>query len=373
MSCHETLMSRRRKRSKAAAAAKGREKDQSPMVTEKSLPALPPNVIPNNAFSNDRVDPESDTPTELSARPQPRHKYSESSSRSNSRPAARSPERGAKPEGLGVSSHHGFFIPVALDPSPGPNSNSRGSGNVTDKKKDYFSIPKSSFSSEKRSESQGSTPHIAFQDKARQQSSDYGSSQVGSLTRNLSKQSTQEEASPKLPPRAKQATGDFKLQDAPNTRNVASDNGSTSSDYGSTPQQDSRRDNDNLPLRRSQDTRQPEAAADGRQSLESASRAPPRPENNRAIVRKEVPSAPKPGKYQFRLFDTQRLTASRPLQVGRRCQPPNTTAAGGTHWHRHLHDPSNRARPTSNRTERRRAQDFPQTASMEQWRRFQYG
>jgi len=64
-------MARRRKKSKAAAAAKAREKENSPAMTEKSLPALPPNAIPNNAFSNDRVDPDSDTPTELCARPCP--------------------------------------------------------------------------------------------------------------------------------------------------------------------------------------------------------------------------------------------------------------------------------------------------------------
>ncbi|KAI1042765.1 hypothetical protein LB505_000969 [Fusarium chuoi] len=69
MGCHETLMARRRKKSKAAAAAKAREKEHSPMITEKSLPALPANAIPPNAFSNDRVDPDSDTATELSPRP----------------------------------------------------------------------------------------------------------------------------------------------------------------------------------------------------------------------------------------------------------------------------------------------------------------
>ncbi|KAI6785191.1 N-chimaerin-like protein [Emericellopsis cladophorae] len=314
MSCHETLMTRRKKRSKAAAAAKGRDKDHSSMVTEKSLPALPPNVIPNNAFSNDRVDPDSDTPTELSAPPRQGNKQSESSSRSGSRPTAPSPDHGAKPEGLGASSlpyrgnrsstmmssetngEDGFLIPVGLDPSPVPasNSNTRGSGHATDKKKDYFSVPKSSFSSEKRTESQGSTPHIAFQDKGRQQSSDYSNSQAGSLTRNLSKQSKQEEASPKLPPRRRQGTGDFKLQDAPNTRKATSDNGSsTSSDYSSTPQLDSRKNSENVPPRRSQDTRKPETA-DGRPSLDSVSKAPSQPETNRAIARKEVPSAPKP-------------------------------------------------------------------------------
>lgn len=302
-------MARRRKKSKAAAAAKGREKDNSPMITEKSLPALPPNVIPNNAFSNDRVDPDSDTPTELSPRPRAGHRHTESSSRSSSRPAARSPERQAKNEGLGLSSHpyrsnrsstmmssetngdDGFFIPVALDPSPGPGNNSRsGSGNVTEKKKDYFSIPKSSFH-DKRTDSQGSTPHIAFQDKGRQHSSDYSSPQPGSLSRNLSKQSKQQEElsstdekPPKQPPRPKQAPGDFKLQDAPNTRKVATPD-SSPSDYGQSPLQEARRGSENMLARKSQDSRRPEEPI--RQSLD---KAPPRPENTtKAITRKELP------------------------------------------------------------------------------------
>lgn len=304
-------MARRRKKSKAAAAAKGREKEHSPMITEKSLPALPPNVIPNNAFSNDRVDPDSDTPTELSPRPRQGHRHTESSSRSSSRPAARSPERQSKPEGLGLSSHpyrsnrsstmmsnetngdDGFFIPVALDPSPGPSANSRsGSGNVADnKKKDYFSIPKSSLQ-EKRTDSQASTPHIAFQDKGRQHSSDYSSPQAGSLTRNLSKQSKQEDLSsaeekaPKQPPRPKQAPGDFKLQEAPNSRKNATPD-SSPSDYGVSPQGEARRGSENMLLRKSQDSRRPEQEP-ARQSME-APKAPPRPENSKAITRKELP------------------------------------------------------------------------------------
>src|SRR6478735_5493249 len=62
MSCHESLMARRRKKSKAAAQAKAREKDASPMITDKSLPALPPNAAST---------PDSATPTELSPRPRP--------------------------------------------------------------------------------------------------------------------------------------------------------------------------------------------------------------------------------------------------------------------------------------------------------------
>src|SRR5271169_2841649 len=46
MSCHESLMARRRKKSRAAARQKAGSNNQSPMLFEKSLPALPPNAIP---------------------------------------------------------------------------------------------------------------------------------------------------------------------------------------------------------------------------------------------------------------------------------------------------------------------------------------
>lgn len=323
-------MARRRKKSKAAAAAKNRERDQSPMITEKSLPALPPNVIPNNAFSNDRVDPEPDTPTELSPRPHQGHMQTESSSRSNSRPAARSPERQAKPEGLGLShaSHRnsnrnstmlsnevagddGFFIPVALDPSPGPTANSRsGSGTVGDatKKKDYFSIPKSSFS--ERS-SQASTPHIAFQEKGRQPSTDYSTSQAGTLSRNLSKQSAYEESSsaeekaPKVSkPRPSQGSDDVKLQEAskrrPNNNISNASSPAVESPMGTTvlpgsasreqlPLSESRKNSENVMPRRSQDTRRSDVEG-GRPSLETSRTAPNPP---KAIPRKEVGSSAK--------------------------------------------------------------------------------
>uniref|UniRef100_A0A8H7TVU8 LIM zinc-binding domain-containing protein n=1 Tax=Bionectria ochroleuca TaxID=29856 RepID=A0A8H7TVU8_BIOOC len=45
MGCHETIIAKKRKKSKAAASAKSREKE-SPMITEKSLPALPPTRSP---------------------------------------------------------------------------------------------------------------------------------------------------------------------------------------------------------------------------------------------------------------------------------------------------------------------------------------
>lgn len=262
MSCHESLMARRRKKSKAAAQAKSREKDGSPMIVDKSLPALPPNAIPNGAFSNDRVDPDSDTPTELSPRPRPSYPHRDSSSRSSSRPA-RSPERVAdhreKDSGLSLpqatyrqnrnSSHyggsdvasnataddHGFFIPVALDPSPNSATPTRSiTENMTStagsrKEKDYFSIPKAEPEpTRRREQSQSSTPHIAFQEKPRQTSSDYESPPPKDASRRLSKQPAQSRTSSTTNGKA-QPNEDFKLQEAPKSKKVNARSASQSS------------------------------------------------------------------------------------------------------------------------------------------------
>ncbi|RYC57745.1 hypothetical protein CHU98_g8472 [Xylaria longipes] len=258
MSCHESLMARRRKKSKAA-QAKAREKDGSPMVVEKSLPALPPNAIPPNAFSNDRVDPESDTPaelpTELSPRPRPSYPRNDADSLSSSR-TARSPERPSEHPGLSLPAHtyrpnrnsalfsggdvastamddQSFFIPVALDPSPLPSATPRSTTetpadtNKRSKEKDYFSVPKQT---ERKPESQSSTPHIAFQEKGRQASSDYDNLPSKSLGRKLSKSSKVERNASsntssivgddrsQIPVNGK--AEDFKLQDAPKSRKL---------------------------------------------------------------------------------------------------------------------------------------------------------
>ncbi|KAI0521443.1 rho GTPase activator Rga [Xylaria bambusicola] len=257
MSCHESLMARRRKKSKAA-QAKAREKDSS--VVEKSLPALPPNAIPPNAFSNDRVDPESDTPTELptnlSPRPRPSYPRNDSDSLNNSR-SARSPERPSDHAGLSLPSHtyrpnrnsalyaggdtagtgiddQSFFIPVALDPSPLPSATPRsttetlGDGNKKTQDKDYFnSVPKQA---ERKTDSQSSTPHIAFQEKGRQASSDYDNLPSKSLGRKLSKSSKVDrngssnassvagDDRTQTPVNGK--SEDFRLQDAPKSRKL---------------------------------------------------------------------------------------------------------------------------------------------------------
>lgn len=330
-------MARRRKKSKAAAAAKSREKDHSPMITEKSLPALPPNAIPPNAFSNDRVDPDSDTATELSPRPRIPHGRTESSSRSSSRPA-RSPER--KPEGLGLPAStyrsnrnstiiprtdntgddpNSFFIQVALDPSPGPTPRST-SENLSEvgktKEKDYFTIPKA----EKRSDSQHSTPHIAFQEKPRQPSTNSEVEAPPKLpARKLSKSSRTDtrNQSPavedKLPQksasRAQPPSEDFKLQDAPKSKKAITsrsssqssglpqDSSATRISNGST--RNAREVLGNLPnadttetntsSRTSQDSRAHDEE-DIRASIDTSSKpASIRTDSSKPIARKEVP------------------------------------------------------------------------------------
>jgi hypothetical protein len=215
MSCHESLMARRRKKSRAAANAKLKKEEQSPMLVDKSLPALPPNAILQSAFSPDRETPDSidtDTPTELSPRPRQGYAQNDSSSRSSSRrPPERSPERTSSDaqtrDGLTLptttyrNNRHSaisqasdvnggdgesFFIPLALDPSPVPNMTPRSTSETwvdPSKKskenkapdKDYFG-PKNNGRSEpqksREASSSSSTPHIAFQEKGRQPSAE---------------------------------------------------------------------------------------------------------------------------------------------------------------------------------------------------------
>ncbi|KAI5463776.1 hypothetical protein BGZ63DRAFT_403052 [Mariannaea sp. PMI_226] len=333
MNCHETLMARRRKKSKAAAVAKAREKDHSPMITEKSLPALPPNAIPPNAFSNDRVDPDSDTPTELSPRPPPTHDRHESTSRSNSRPS-RSPER--RPEGLGLpattyrsnrnstiisraenTSGDGgdsFFISVALDPSPGPTPRST-TENVAEsskpKDKDFSHI-KTPSASEKRAESHTHTPHIAFQEKGRQPSlTSYDETPPKLPVRKPSKSRADasrrspavDDKTSKSATRRQNTQDDFKLQDAPKTKKITSRSSSQSSGlpsesntntnngggrkdgYGGLTHSDT---NVTTPPSRTSLDSKPVEEDDLRASMDSSTRTSSRPDNAKPISRKEV-------------------------------------------------------------------------------------
>lgn len=352
MSCHESLMARRRKKSKAAAQAKAREKDGSPMIRDKSLPALPPNAVPPpNAFSNGKVGADSDTPTELSPRPRAAYTLNDSSSRSSSRPS-RSPERERsletlKEPSLALPPHNyrnnrnssimsgdmlsgdgeSFFIPVTLDTTPAPSVTSRSASGTpidtgkTPRDKDYFTVAKTN---ETRSESQASTPHIAFQEKGRTPSADYDSPQLERPTRKLSKRQDRNglhKASPVINDDRKASNSnaqspaqEFKLQEAPKSKKLVSHRAGSQSSItppaAASPNQQmtmSQRNkeqpastkSDSPPLlaasdkditpRTSQDSRARDEH-DKRPSLESKSSA-------NAIPRKEVPSAaPRNGK-----------------------------------------------------------------------------
>ncbi|TPX15085.1 uncharacterized protein E0L32_004915 [Thyridium curvatum] len=343
MSCHESLMARRRKKSKAAAQAKAREKDASPMLVDKSLPALPPNAIPPGAFAspNDNPSSENEAPTELSPRPRPTYPRNDSSSRDSPR-TDRSPERQsesardtslslpatsyrnnrnstilAPPAEISGGDGDSFFIPVALDPSPAPSTTPRSTAenlseaNRRNKDKDYFTAK----SNERKPESQASTPHIAFQDKGQKGSSEYedNARPPREPSRKLSKSSRNDArsdkgASAKASPAvsdenrkpASVKTEEFKLQDAPKSKKSGA--GRTNSQ--SAVSLDSGRNRGNSGARKDQSGSPPSLAAadkagtprssqdsrfkdddEERPSQDTASSQP------RPIARKELPSS----------------------------------------------------------------------------------
>ena len=190
-------MARRRKKSKAAAAqAKAKEKEGQ---IEKSLPALPPNEIAlQSTISPERSTFESDKST-FSPPPRAQQPSTNDSSRSSSRRAP-SPDR----DGLtlpnttyrnnrhsvisqesdlnGLGGEDGFYIPLALDPNPGPqyaprstSQNVRGGDLIKTKEnsKDYFNSTRARNQGTATPSSQVSTPHIAFQANGRTMSSEH--------------------------------------------------------------------------------------------------------------------------------------------------------------------------------------------------------
>jgi hypothetical protein len=213
-------MARRRKKSRAAANAKLKKEDQSPMLVDKSLPALPSSAVLRAPFSPDLENPSSvdaDTPTELSPRPHQGYQ-NDSSSRSSSRRPDRSPERTSSEvpkDGLTLptttyrknrhsaisqasdingADGESFFIPLALDPSPAPNITPRSTSEArTDPpkkdgdnrlvEKDYLGAKGRPQNGGKTREpnSSSSTPHIAFQEKGRQPSAEETSQMKDSI------------------------------------------------------------------------------------------------------------------------------------------------------------------------------------------------
>jgi len=210
MSCHESLMARRRKKSRAAANAKLKKDEQSPMLVDKSLPALPPSAVGQRTFSQDDRSPslDTDTPTELSPRPRQAHQNDSSSRSSSLRPHETSEQDPPANDGhskdgltlptttyrnnrhsqisqasdLNTGDGESFFIPLALDPSPAPSMTPRSTSENwvdTSKKgnenkapeKDYFGSKfQSRTDAKSREVSSASSPHIAFQEKGRQPS-----------------------------------------------------------------------------------------------------------------------------------------------------------------------------------------------------------
>jgi Rho-type GTPase-activating protein 1/2 len=209
-------MARRRKKSRVAALSKSKEKETSPMLAEKSLPALPTDAIPQGAFSPDPGalgSMDSDTATELSPPPRTTHPQGSSSRSSSRRPPSpdhndteptnkdsltlpSSTYRSNRHSGLfqtpdpNGSDGDGFFIPLALDPTPPPAISSRPTGELRADVKsfkenkapenNYFTVSRGSTRGqgdekqgrgalqEQETSSQSLTPHIAFQEKGRQ-------------------------------------------------------------------------------------------------------------------------------------------------------------------------------------------------------------
>lgn len=214
---------------------------------------------------------------------------------------------------------NGFFIPVALDPSPVPSvASPRSNTEAFDQRKttndkDYFAKKNDARAS------QGSTPHIAFQEKARRSSSDYEASTPKEPSRKPSKSSRSDksvvsqaspqgsEDKPTRPTNGKPE--DFKLQDAPKSKKLTNNKPpiqpTVTADNGASTAAD-------LPSRKESPPRsgpadQSGSPADARETRarEDDNRPPPEPrrpgdaDNSRPIPRKEVaaPATSRGGMY----------------------------------------------------------------------------
>jgi Rho-type GTPase-activating protein 1/2 len=131
---------------------------------------------------------------------------------------------------LNTADGDSFFIPVALDPSPVASVTPRSTSDVLNevpkktKDGDYFAIPKGS-GSEKKTDSQSSTPHIAFQEKARHSSSEYENPPAKAPSRKLSKRDKRIPitgspvvADERHSRAANGKSDEFKLQEAPKSK-----------------------------------------------------------------------------------------------------------------------------------------------------------
>lgn len=174
MSCHESLMARRKKKLKSSNAKLKRD-DQSSSHIDKLLPALPPNASTQAVHTTERKPSEqleSEMHTELSPRPHQGYLQNDSSSRSSSRkPRERSLERSSREEhnqdgmkflarlyqknrhsaisqasDLTSIDNESYFIPLALDPGSAPETWQDSSKNRDNKylDRDYFALSRQS-------------------------------------------------------------------------------------------------------------------------------------------------------------------------------------------------------------------------------------
>ncbi|KAK8187806.1 uncharacterized protein BKA78DRAFT_171131 [Phyllosticta capitalensis] len=253
MSCHESLMARRRKKSKAN---RQQAESKAPVVLDKSLPALPPQALPQTTFQPDAESlPEIETPDEPS--PKLRQAKPAGSLRREASPS--SLEHQNEPQTLPASTYRekrksdmpnldddGTFanVPFALDPNPVPGPSPLAEGRSQNRSdddrnpRDYFNggKPGSSTSShrdalrehhatssrsssiERRNKST-SSPHIAFQERSRGPSDgirrkEVGTAAVTSGERVRAQTSSATSNAPSL------GEG-FKLQEVPKDRKVS--------------------------------------------------------------------------------------------------------------------------------------------------------
>ncbi|KAF2109918.1 hypothetical protein BDV96DRAFT_228979 [Lophiotrema nucula] len=264
MSCHESLMARRRKKSKKPPSSAG----VAPKV-DKSLPALPPSAVGSQTAFTPDLDTPSDVfsePPTADVSPRPQHPRRNDSSPANFRRDASpaSIDTGRKenltlpastykesiPSEASDTGDDGILLPFALDPNtaPGPSplgkSNkineaiSAGQTRTVDNKRDYFNRPSGSHREmlkENRSRSasaerQPKSPHIAYQEKGRQPSDNL----VDTVRKR--KESTNESPSvgadqtrsQHASPATSQSTEAFKLQEVPKNKRAEARRGSKS-------------------------------------------------------------------------------------------------------------------------------------------------
>ncbi|KKA27582.1 hypothetical protein TD95_001461 [Thielaviopsis punctulata] len=224
MSCHESLTARRKKRAKAQ-AAKSREKEiaSSPMITEKSLPALPPTIENRRDHDHQDIDNDHDhghghdmdPATELS--PRPRQNYGGGVGDSLG-----SPDRSNESPG---GNKNEILLPTQYR---GNNRTSTiGAGDSVDL--DSFLIPMALEETPTRpATSSAPAPHIFFQEKGRMPSitsdpllPDGGSRKMSKSGRNDSAASYLDDSTYQSPS-SRTSPDEFKLQEAPKSKKTSS-------------------------------------------------------------------------------------------------------------------------------------------------------